>query len=126
MYKYGVYSYSSFGNYTVCSKTENVSSIIDRLIRIAAKITENYASDIVYNINDLDKAANNHKSMDVVLRFREDGVTTYKVVDNAIYRSGNLSEDSIQDWRLWHNAENNTTSLERVYLKLKKEETIDE
>ena len=44
-------NYSCYDDYTVTSNTENVSNVVDKLIRLTAKITERFASDIYYDIN---------------------------------------------------------------------------
>lgn len=60
----------------ITSATDNVSSIIDKMIRLTAKLTENYASDIIYDIADLNNAVKRKKPLDNLLFFRENGVTT--------------------------------------------------
>ena len=40
---YVIQDYSCYDNYTVKSKTENVSNVVDKMIRITAKTTESFA-----------------------------------------------------------------------------------
>lgn len=41
------------------SNTDNISSVIDKMIRLTAKLTECYASDIIYDIDNLKDAVEN-------------------------------------------------------------------
>lgn len=68
-------NYSCYDN-GIVSETENVCNVIDKMIQLAAKVTERWASDIVYDINELTDAIKNKESIDKVLFFRENGVTT--------------------------------------------------
>ncbi len=101
-------NHSSYDDYTVTSNTENISDIVDKLVRLTAKITERYASDIYYDINSLHQCLEEHKSYDRILFFRESGVWTvnYEEVDRVF--------DHIQAWRLTHDPENTITTLVRV------------
>ena len=101
-------NYSSYDNYTVTSNTDNISDVVDKLIRLSAKITERYASDIYYDINSLHRCLEEHEPYDRVLFFRESGVWTVSVeeIDRVF--------DHIQAWRLTHDPENIITTLVRV------------
>lgn len=46
----------SFYDDGIVSETKNVCNIIDKMIRLTAKVTERWASDIVYDINELTDA----------------------------------------------------------------------
>lgn len=41
---YTIHSYSSFGGYTTKSVNDNISSIMSRMVQIAGRLCENYAS----------------------------------------------------------------------------------
>lgn len=101
-------NHSSYNDYTVTSNTENISDVVDKLIRLAAKITERYASDIYYDIKSLYNSLEEHEPYDRVLFFRETGVWTVSVeeIDRVF--------DHIQAWRLTHDPENTITTLVRV------------
>lgn len=103
-----IVNYSSYDDYTVTSNTENISDVVDKLIRLAAKITERYASDIYYDIDSLHQCLKEHEPYDRVLFFRETGVWTvdYEKVDRVFKH--------IQAWRLTHDPENTITTLVRV------------
>lgn len=98
----------SYNDDTVTSNTENISDIVDKLIRLTTKITERYASDIYYDIKSLHNALEEYEPYDRVLFFRESGVWTVSVEDL------NTFVDHIQAWRLTHDPENTITTLVRV------------
>ncbi len=104
-------NYSSYDDYTVKSNTDNISDVVDKLIRLTAKITERYASDIYYDINSLHRCLEEHEPYDRVLFFRESGVWTvnYEEIDRVF--------EHIQVWRLTHNPENMITTLVRVSVR---------
>ena len=104
-------NYSCYDNYTVTSNTENISDVVDKMVRLAAKITERFASDIYYDIKSLYHCLEKHESYDRVLFFRESGVWTVSVneLDDMV--------DHIQAWRLTHDPENMITTLIRVYVR---------
>ena len=106
-----IVKYSSYDDYTVTSNTENISDVVDKLVRLTAKITERYASDIYYDIKSLYNAIEEHDYYDRVLFFRESGVWTVSTteLDNIV--------DNIQSWRLTHNPEAMMTTLVRVGIR---------
>lgn len=101
-------NHSSYNDYTVTSNTDNISDVVDKLIRLTAKITERYASDIYYDIKSLYHCLEEHEPYDRVLFFRESGVWTVSVseLDRVL--------EHIQTWRLTHDPENMITTLVRV------------
>lgn len=112
-----IIDYSMYDNYTVKSETKNVSSIIDKLIRLAAKITESYAGDIVYDINAFEQFIEKAYPHDKILFFRESGVASYNTEMVKKDNSHMLCNDYIQTWRLTYDPTTVTTVLKRVYLK---------
>ena len=108
-------NHSCYNDYTVTSNTDNISDIVDKMVRLAAKITERYASDIYYDIKSLHNAVEEHEPYDRVLFFRESGVWTVSVeeVDRVF--------DHIQAWRLTHDPENTITTLVRVDVRKENE-----
>lgn len=109
-------NYSSYDNYTVKSYTKNITNIIDKMIRLTAKLTELYASDIVYEINDLEQAVANHKEYDSILFFREAGVSS-REVENIPDKLLESLNHSLQTWWLTHSPETMETTLIRVCLR---------
>lgn len=100
------------------SETENISNVIDKMIRLTAKLTEHYASDIIYDIKDLNAAVENGNTLDRLLFFREHGITTRQTEDfNADeYNVLLFNFTPIQIWRLTHNPSTTETKLIRVDL----------
>lgn len=109
-------------NYSVYDKgitsyTDNISDVIDKMIRLTAKLTERFASDIIYDIEDLNNAIYIKKEpLDRLLFFRECGVTTreFKNFDANAYETLLFNFTPIQIWRLTHNPETMETKLIRV------------
>ena len=103
----------------IVSETENVCNIIDKMIRLAAKVTERWASDIVYDINELTDAIKNKESIDNVLFFRENGVLTTETNKLTAERYNDLlcCFTPIQIWRLTHNPSTMETRLIRVNVR---------
>ena len=109
----------SCGDNGITSKTENICDVVDKMIRLAAKITERWASDIVYDIDELTDAIKNKESIDKILFFREDGVTTRetnKLIADE-YDSLQCCFTPIQVWRLTHNPTTMETKLIRVSIR---------
>lgn len=107
-------NYSCFDNYTVKSDTENISSIMDKLIRLSAKITERFAGDIVYDIEAFRKKVGTNEPYDKVLFFREDGVW---VVDVDKLNQYMVDSHDIQSWRLTYDPQSGKSVLVRVNIK---------
>lgn len=103
----------------IVSCSENVSDIIDKMIQLAAKVTERWASDIVYDINELTDAIKNKESIDKILFFRENGVTTRETNKLTAERYDGLlcCFTPIQTWRLTHNPDTMETKLIRVNVR---------
>lgn len=111
-------NFSCNDNGTV-SYSENISNVIDKLIRLTAKLTECYASDIIYDIEALNDAVKNGNELDRLLFFREGGVTTYRM---ETFDAETLDRFSrcftfIQVWRLTHDPSEMETKLIRVSIR---------
>ena len=109
-------NYSCYDSHTVTANSENVSAIIDKLIRITAKLTERFASDITYDIANLNNAVKLHMRHDVLLFFREYGVTTWEVseFDECAHDTIMSNFTPLQVWRLTHSPDTMETKLVRV------------
>ena len=103
----------------IVSETKNVCNIIDKMIRLTAKVTERWASDIVYDINELTDAIKNKKSIDEIIFFRENGVATMETNKLTAERYNDLlcCFTPIQIWRLTHNPSTMETKLIRVNVR---------
>lgn len=104
-------NYSSYDNYTVTSDTGNISNVVDKLIRLSAKLTEHYAGDIWYDIKSLCECVERRKSYHCILFFREDGISSVDYCDiNRVY-------EHIQAWSLTHDPTTTKTKLIRVNIR---------
>ena len=72
---YKIQNYSSFDNWTVHSCGANMSDVFDKLLRIATKVTERFASDILYLMPVVKRAMDDGVPVDMVIMFRECGVS---------------------------------------------------
>lgn len=96
------YSCDNDYRYYVQSIGGNHSTIFDRLIRLTAKLTENYAGDIYYELGEIEKFIERSKPFDRIIAFREDGVNSYRretveeCTPNELYDFGS----AIQAWEL--------------------------
>ena len=93
--------YNSFNNPIVCQ--DNYSTINDRLVRLSAKITESYAGDIFYVMQELEKLTKEKEEFTKILVFREHGVDCYTLPVYICNKSKlgiiNLnSSEEIQTW----------------------------
>ena len=118
--KHKIFEFSPFPEYMVLETGDNISAIIDKMIRLAAKLTEYYAGDIVYDINALETARALDNPFDRLLLFREHGVTTLHIENDTVDDNCMISE-AIQIWRLSYtpnpsNTNQHTTSLIRARL----------
>ena len=100
------------------SKTANVCDVIDKMIRLTAKLTERYASDIVYDIAGLESAVQTGNRIDHLLFFRENGVETRKTekLTESEYDVLLFNFTPIQVWRLTHDPIEMETKLIRVHV----------
>lgn len=115
-YKYKISNYSDNPHEIVMSWSENISNISDRLIRIAAKCTEHYAGDVIYDIRALQDAVDTKFGHDRVLFFREGGVSMRIVNSQDALVTTDFLPACIQAWRLTHDPATTTTTLRRVEL----------
>lgn len=114
--KYEIKSFSPYAQWNYDNDGENISYIADKLIRLAAKITEHFAGDILYTIMDLQSAVALGERFDQVLLFREGGVNAYAPNDeNEIERQDYISR-AAQVWRLTYDPKTRHTELKRVTL----------
>ena len=109
--------YSCYDNYTLQDNGTNLSRITSKMIQLAGRLCENYASDIVYDANALRKAVDAKIDYDEFLFFREDGVTSKSFDDIVHYHS----TDFIQVWHLTYDAETQNQEFTRVSISVKEE-----
>lgn len=93
-----ILDYSVNAQHSIERYEHNYSDVFDRLIRITAKITERFASDILYDIEWVKAQMDSEKPFNLLLGFHEDGVNSYTGKEE-ILRSSMLSECA-QVWLL--------------------------
>ena len=103
-------NYSCYDNYTIKDNGTNHSSIVTKMVQLAGRICERFASDIVYDADAFIEAIENNKNFDRYLFFRENGVTAFKPKDVECIDGS----DYIQVWHLTFNAETQEQEFTRV------------
>jgi hypothetical protein len=99
-----------FSNYTLKDKGSNYSDIVTKMVQLAGRLCEKYASDIIYDANAFIKAIAEGKDFDRYLVYREMGVTALGPDD-----IDNIDEsDYIQVWHLTYNADTEDQKFARV------------
>ena len=110
---YTIHSYSSFYGYTTKSVNDNISSIMSRMVQIAGRLCENYASDVYYTLCSYDDAVLENYEYDKLITFRESGVIECKIENGTV----DSRPRGIQYWRLTWNPEECAGMFKRVCLK---------
>lgn len=105
-----IQNYSCYDNYTVADKGDNWSRVVTKMVQLAGRFSEHYASDIIYDVNAFIKAIENKQNYDRYLFFRECGVTAF-APDMAEHIDGT---EYIQAWHLTYNAETEEQEFTRV------------
>lgn len=71
-------SHSMYDQYaTAAYKTTNISGVLDRILRVTTKVTERFASDVLYITASMTQAMETKAPFCRLLGFREDGVNSY-------------------------------------------------
>ena len=96
------YSCDNDYRYYVQSIGGNHSTIFDRLIRLTAKLTENYAGDIYYELSEIEKLIERSQPFDRILCFCECAVYSCwrKTVEECAPNELSAIGESIQTWEL--------------------------
>lgn len=110
---YTIHPYSNNKKYTTTSVNDNISSIMSRMIQIAGRLCEHYASDVYYTLCSYDDAVRENYEYDRLITFYESGVIERKI-ENGIVDS---KSDGIQYWRLTWNPKEHAGTLTRIYLR---------
>ena len=110
MKKVKIRNYSSFNNYTIKDQGTNHSDIVTKMVQLAGRLCERYASDIVYDANAFIKSIEEKQDFERFLFFREMGVTAFKMEDVKAIEG----TDYLQVWRLAYNAETEEQEFTRV------------
>lgn len=110
---YTIHPYSTDKGNTTKSVNDNISSIMSRMVQIAGRLCENYASDVYYTLCSYDDAVRENYEYDRLITFYESGVIECKI-ENGIVDS---RPRGIQYWRLTWNPEECAGMFKRVCLK---------
>ena len=110
---YTIHSYSSFDGYTTKSVNDNISRIMSRMVQIAGRLCEDYASDVYYALCNYDNAVRENYEYDKLITFRESGVIECKIENGTV----DSRPRGIQYWRLTWNPEECAGMFKRVCLK---------
>ena len=113
---YTIHSYSSFVGYTTKSVNDNISSIMSRMVQIAGRLCENYASDVYYTLCSYDDAVRGNYEYDRLITFYESGVIERKIENGTVDSKSN----GIQYWRLTWNPQKKEGVFTRVRLKVER------
>ena len=110
---YTIYPYGTNNGYTTKSVNDNISSIMSRMVQIAGRLCENYASDVYYTLSGYDYAVRENYNYDKLIVFQESGVIEYTIENDTV----NSRPRGIQYWRLTWNPEECAGMFKRVCLK---------
>ena len=113
---YTIYPYGTSNGYTTKSVNDNVSDIMSRMIQIAGRLCENYASDVYYALCNYDNAVRENYEYDKLITFRESGVIECKIENGTVDSKSN----GIQYWRLTWNPQKKEGVFTRVRLKVER------
>lgn len=114
---YTIHPYSTGKGNTTKSVNDNISSIMSRMVQIAGRLCENYASDVYYPLSGYAYAVRMDYDYDKLLVFYESGVIEY-TIENDIVKG---KPYGIQYWRLTWNPYKKEGVFTRVGLKELKE-----
>lgn len=103
-------NYSCYDNYTITSSEGNWSPIVSKMVELAGRYCERFASDIFYDAHSLIRAIDENRNHDVYLFFRDSGVTSLSP-ENVLAIE---HTDYIQAWHLTYNAETEQQEFTRV------------
>lgn len=109
---YTIHPYSTDNRYTTKSVNDNISSIMSRMVQIAGRLCEKYASDVYYALCNYDNAVRENDEYDKLITFYESGVIERKIENGTV----GSKYDGIQYWRLTWNPQKKEGVFTRVRL----------
>ena len=110
---YTMHPYSTDKGNTTKSVNDNISSIMSRMVQIAGRLCEDYASDVYYSLSGYDCAVRENYNYDKLIVFQECGVIEYTIENDTV----DSRPRGIQYWRLTWNPEECAGMFKRVCLK---------
>lgn len=111
-------NYSCYDN-GIVSETENISNIMNKMVRLAANLTERHVGDIYYDMLKLNNAINEKEQLDNLFFFHKNGVTTSETnkLTAELYDGLLCFFTPIQTWRLTYNPDTMEIKLIRVNVR---------
>ena len=113
---YTIYPYGTSNGHTTKSVNDNISSIMSRMVQIAGRLCEDYASDVYYALCNYDDAVRENYEYDRLITFYESGVIERKIENDTVDSKSN----GIQYWRLTWNPQKKEGMFTRVRLKVER------
>ena len=110
---YTMHPYSTDKGNTTKSVNDNISSIMSRMVQIAGRLCEDYASDVYYSLSGYDHAVRENYNYDKLIVFQESGVIEYTIENDTV----DSRPRGIQYWRLTWNPYKKEGVFTRVRLK---------
>lgn len=110
---YTIYPYGLNNRYTTKSINGNISSIMSRMVQIAGRLCEDYASNIYYALCNYDNAVRENDEYDKLITFHESGVIECEIENGTV----DSRPRGIQYWRLTWNRQKREGVFTRVLLK---------
>ena len=110
---YTIYPSGTNNRYTAKSVNDNISSIMSRMVQIAGRLCEDYASDVYYALCNYDDAVRENYNYDRLITFYESGVIERKIENGTV----DIKSNGIQHWRLTWNPQKKEGVFKRVRLK---------
>ena len=110
---YTIHPYSTGKGNTTKSGNDKISSRMSRMVQIAGRLCEDYASDVYYSLSGYDHAVRENYNYDKLIVFQESGVIEYTIENDTV----NSRPRGIQYWRLTWNPQKKEGMFTRVRLK---------
>ena len=110
---YTIHPYSTDKGYTAKSVNDDVSNIMSRMVQIAGRLCEDYASDVYYVLCNYDNAVRENDEYDKLITFYESGVIEREIENGTV----DSRPRGIQYWRLTWNPKEHVGTLIRVNLR---------
>lgn len=103
----GKYSYNNASKYCASDPGDRIASVFDKIIEVAARKCDSYASDVFWDMYRMVEAVRDDNTFDRLLWFKETGVTSVDIKDLITLNYSTLKDIASQEniWRLSHKLE---------------------
>ena len=101
------YGYNNPSKYYVSDPGDRIANVFDKIIELAARKCDSYASDVFWDMYRLVEATRDETTFDRLLWFRETGVNSADIKDLTTFNYLTLKDIASQEniWRLSHKLE---------------------